>query len=125
MQAEAVKDADALMQDDREEQLGMWRGTISADRSYSSSPSHSYAPHPPHTYCSEPRGYVRAPTPLVRPASPAHPLAHPSSTGTSAATPPPPLDQGAWHTKQVGIMAGRITHDMCSKHFSHSSTASV
>lgn len=83
------------MQDDREHQLGMWRGTISADRSYSSPPSASYANHSaPRTYGSAPRDYVRPPTPLVRTVSPPHSLARPSSTGASGSQPALPLGQG-------------------------------
>ena len=82
------------MQDGREEQLSMWRGTISADQSYSSLLSPSYAHHPPRIYGSAPKGHVRPPTPLVRPASPPPTLERPSSSGTSAFQPPPPLGQG-------------------------------
>lgn len=89
MQAEEAKEANGLMQEDREEQLGIWRGTISADRSYSSSPSPSYATQPVRrTYGSAPRGYARPLTPPVRPPQP---LARPTS---SASEPQPPVGQG-------------------------------
>ena len=132
MQAEAGKRADRLLHDDREEQLGMWRGTISDDRTRSSSPSPSYAPHPATrgTYSSVPRDYGRPapppsplvrpalpPTPLLRSASPPAPLARPTSTDTSASQPPPPLGQGTQH------LDSSVRDDMNSRECGHSSTA--
>ncbi|KAL3141467.1 hypothetical protein ABBQ32_005030 [Trebouxia sp. C0010 RCD-2024] len=80
-QADAAQRADEVLQDDRDEQLGMW----ASDGRHSSSASFTYAPHP-----AAPRGYGRdyapsasAPAPLVRPASPRHPLVGPISANAS------------------------------------------
>lgn len=85
MQADAAQRADEVLQDDRQEQLGMW---ASDGRSYSSSASFSYAPHPAalRTYGRDYAPSASAPSPPVRPASPRYPLVRPISADASQAS---------------------------------------
>lgn len=105
MQADAAQRADEVLQDDRDEQLGMW----ASDGRHSSSASFTYAPHP-----AAPRGYGRdyapsasAPAPLVRPASPRHPLVGPISANASQ-----PSVSSVEGTQQPKLLWSSITNEI-------------